>query len=83
MTFKAFYEQTFNGLAKGKTVEDLARKHKVSIEHINSQLKKGIKIEHEHTKNDTTARTIAMDHLFEDPEYYTKLSKLVESNTPL
>jgi len=80
MTFKAFYEQTFNGLAKGKTVEDLARKHKVSIEHINSQLKKGIKIEHEHTKDNTTARKIAMDHLLEDPEYYTKLSKLVEKS---
>ena len=79
ISFKIFYEQTFNGLAKGKSVEDLALKHGVSVDLINSQLKKGIKIEHEHTKDNTTARKIAMDHLFEDPEYYTKLSKVVES----
>ena len=80
MTFKTFYEQKLSGLAKGKTVEDLAKKHKVSIEHINSQLKKGVKIEHEHTKDNTIAKKIALDHLFEDPEYYTKLSKLVEKS---
>lgn len=78
MTFKTFYEQTFSGLAKGKSIDDLAKKHKVSIEHISSQLKKGIKIEHEHTKDDSVARKIAMDHLFEDPDYYTKLSNVVE-----
>jgi hypothetical protein len=79
ISFKIFYEQTFNGLAKGKSVEDLAKKHNISVDHINSQLKKGIKIEHEHTKDNNTAKKIAMDHLFEDPDYYTKLAKVVES----
>ena len=69
-------EETLNGLAKGKTLEDIAKKHGVSIEHLKSQLDKGIKVEVEHTKEKEAAKKIAMDHLFEDPDYYTKLSKL-------
>jgi hypothetical protein len=81
MTFKTFfYEQTFSGLAKGKSLEDLAKKHNVSVEHLNSQLKKGIEVEHEHTKDSVTAKKIAMDHLFEDPDYYTKLKKVEEKS---
>jgi hypothetical protein len=80
MQFDLYIEAVFEGLAKGKTIEDLAKKHDVSVIHINSQLKKGIKIEHEHTKDPTTAKKIAMDHLFEDPDYYTKLAKVVEKN---
>ena len=80
MQFDLYVEAVFEGLAKGKTIEDLAKKHDVSVIHINSQLKKGIKIEHEHTKDPTTAKKIAMDHLFEDPDYYTKLAKVVEKN---
>ena len=37
------------------------------------QLRNGIKIELEHTKDENVAKEIAMDHLAEDPEYYTKL----------
>lgn len=37
------------------------------------ELAKGIKVEREHTKDDALAREIAMDHLKEDPHYYTKL----------
>lgn len=36
-------------------------------------LKKGIKVEMEHTDNPDVAREIAMDHLEEDPQYYEKL----------
>lgn len=39
------------------------------------QLKKGIKVEFEHTKDHNLAQEIAMDHLSEDPEYYSKLDK--------
>lgn len=38
------------------------------------QLKMGIKTEKEHTKDDATAAKIALDHLKEDPKYYTKLT---------
>lgn len=40
------------------------------------QLKKGIKVEMEHTNDRATAREIAMDHLTEDPKYYDKLEKI-------
>jgi len=38
-----------------------------------NQLEMGIKVEMEHTKDPNLAREIAMDHLTEDPQYYTKL----------
>jgi hypothetical protein len=47
----------------------------VSIGHIISQLRKGIEVEKEHTTYGQTAREIALDHLSEDPNYYTKLKK--------
>lgn len=39
------------------------------------QLIMGIKEEKEHTDNITERCQIALDHLKEDPEYYTKLKK--------
>lgn len=39
-------------------------------------LEQGIKIEMEHTSDKTIAQEIAMDHLTEDPEYYTKLKQV-------
>jgi hypothetical protein len=76
MKFDTLIEQTLSGLAQGKTLEDIAKKHNVDIESLKKELDKGIKVEHEHTKNNQTAKTIAMDHLFENPEYYTKLANI-------
>ena len=39
------------------------------------QLSLGIQIEMEHTNDPRVAQEIAYDHLYEDPEYYTKLVK--------
>ena len=39
------------------------------------ELAKGIKTEMEHTDDEDMAKEIAMDHLTEDPKYYTKLLK--------
>ena len=36
----------------------------------------GIKVEMEHTDSKEKAKEIAMDHLWEDPTYYTKLKKV-------
>jgi len=36
----------------------------------------GIKVEMEHTDDRDVAREIAMDHLSEDANYYTKLAKM-------
>ena len=39
------------------------------------QLKSGIKVEMEHTKDPDIAKEIAKDHLSEDPNYYNKLKR--------
>jgi hypothetical protein len=55
---------------------DIAKKHNVADGELRLELKKGIKVEQEHTSNIKTATRIALDHLFEDPKYYTKLAKI-------
>lgn len=69
-------ENLKGGLADNKTLKDIAKKHGVSVEDINKQLMKGIKVEMEHTNNKNKAREIAMDHLWEDSKYYNKLKKI-------
>jgi hypothetical protein len=44
-----------------------------------SELKKGIEIEHEHTKDKAVAKQIATDHLTENKQYYTDLDKMEKS----
>lgn len=39
------------------------------------ELKKGIEVEKEHTDDPVKAEEIALDHLKEDPKYYSKLTK--------
>jgi len=40
------------------------------------QIRKGIKVEMEHTHNPKVAREIAKDHLMEDPKYYNHLHQM-------
>jgi hypothetical protein len=58
-----------------KSLEALAKKHDVSVDALKKQLEIGIKVEHEHTEDEDKARRIALDHLDEKPDYYTKLKK--------
>ncbi len=47
---------------------------KINIEDVDiNQLSIGTQIEMEHSNDDEVARSIALDHLAEDPDYYTKL----------
>ena len=62
-----------------KTVEAIAAKHRLDVSFIANQLKMGIPIEHEHTKNKTLATDIALQHLEEIPDYYTRLKKMEAS----
>jgi hypothetical protein len=62
-----------------KTVEEIAKKHRLDVSFIEKQLKMGEKIEHEHTKNHTLAREIALQHISEIPDYYTRLKKMETS----
>lgn len=57
------------GLADRLSEEDFDKK----------ALRKGIKVEMEHTDSREVAAEIAMDHLAEDPKYYDKLDKIHES----
>lgn len=57
-------------------VDQLAQKHGVSPASIVAQLERGIEVEHEHTKDDTLAMQIALDHLKERPDYYTRLKQM-------
>lgn len=56
------------------TIRQVATKHGVSFTDIMDQLVKGVNVELEHTNDEDTAREIALDHLSENPEYYTKLA---------
>lgn len=64
------------GKSNGMSLEDIAKKHNVPLKSIEHQLKLGIKVEKEHTKFDKVAHRIAMDHLVELPDYYTRLNKM-------
>lgn len=64
------------GLAKNKTLEDLAKKYRTTTLEAGTKLAKGMDIEKEHTDSKTIAKEIAMDHLWEDLQYYTKLNKI-------
>ena len=62
-----------------KTVEQIARKHRMDVSDIQKQLDMGAPIEHEHTKNKKLAIEIALQHLDEFPDYYTRLKKMEAS----
>ena len=62
-----------------KTVEEIAKKHRLEVSFIQNQLDMGAPIEHEHTKNQKLAIKIALQHLDEIPDYYTRLKKMEAS----
>jgi hypothetical protein len=69
-------EKLKGGVSDKKTLEDVAKKHTVELEKLKQELDKGVKVEMEHTNDKDKAKEIAMDHLFEDPNYYVKLNKI-------
>ncbi len=68
------------GLAKGMSLSDIAKHHKMSSQTLKNEFIKGYAVEREHTTDVEVAKEIALDHLYEDPNYYSKLSKI---ETPL
>lgn len=54
------------GLSKGEERPEFDKK----------ELKDGIEVEYEHTTNPLIAKKIAMDHLVEIPDYYTRLAAM-------
>jgi len=76
LSTKVVVELFKGGLADKKTIEDVARKHSQFVGTISLALAKGIKVETEHTDDKESQKEIAMDHLWEDHEYYDKLEKV-------
>ena len=55
------------------TPRQIARKYGVSLSSVLQKLNKGIRVEMEHTRNRQVAMKIAIDHLLEDIDYYSKV----------
>ncbi|MFA6000106.1 MAG: DUF5661 family protein [Candidatus Paceibacterota bacterium] len=60
-------------ITEGKSKEE-EKKRKIPKD----QIEKGIEVEQEHTSNKLIARKIALDHLYEFPNYYTALDTMEE-----
>jgi len=69
-------EKIKGGLADNMTLEDLAKHHEVEIDKIIDAMEKGVNMEFEHTTEMMVAFEIAMDHIYEDLDYYDKLKKI-------
>ena len=71
------------GLADNKSLVQIAKKHNAKnyyqlddmVKSLKKQLEMGMKVETEHTDDKDKAKEIALDHLWEDPKYYSKLKK--------
>jgi len=78
---ESLYEEFIPGGEASKygqiTVEEMiqaiAEEHGVSAEQIQQQFDMGVEEEMEHAQEEMIAQEIALDHLVEDPEYYSKL----------
>lgn len=57
-------------------VKEIASLHNVFVDQIESELSMGIDVEKEHTSDESVAKEIALDHLKELPDYYTRLKKM-------
>lgn len=64
------------GMADNKSLADIAKHHKVSLEVIQKEYDIGIEIEMEHTTDEDIADEICRDHLWEMKDYYTRLNKM-------
>ena len=85
---KMFCEDEISGgLADNKNIKDVLLHHFPDLSTgskayvssfylLNGEFKKGIEVEMEHTDDESVAKEIAIDHLWEDPDYYSKLEKV-------
>lgn len=69
-------EKIKGGLADGMSLEDLAEYHDTDVQTIIEKMEEGVNVEMEHTDEMLVAFEIAMDHIYEDLNYYDKLKKI-------
>jgi len=67
-------------LSDSISLSDIGKKHQVSIKQLTTEFKKGYKTEREHTTDTNIAKEITLDHLFGDPNYYTKIEGIEKEN---
>ncbi len=63
-------------VAKGKTLQDIANQHDVSLAYITKQLERGTKVEMHHTTDPQIAEAIAKDHIWEDADTYAMAKEI-------
>ena len=69
-------EQIIGGKADKLDLKGVAELHGIPLsQKLNLEFRVGKEVEKEHTNSLQQASEIALDHLSEDPEYYTKLIK--------
>lgn len=69
-------EKIKGGKAGGLGLTAIAEKHGVSVDSLVKEFKMGIGVEMEHTDDREVAKEITLDHLYEDPKYYSKLKSI-------
>jgi len=69
-------DEITGGRADNLSTKDLAKKHGVKPKVIKDQLKKGQKVEMEHTNKPKLSKEIASDHVEEIPDYYDRLEDM-------
>jgi len=62
------------------SVRELAKRYIITPEEVHRQINRGVKIEFEHTNDIEVATEIAMDHIGEKLDYYTRLAKVEEED---
>ena len=58
------------------TMKDAIARHGITADQLVPQLELGIQTELEHTNAPRKARGIALDHLMELPDYYSRLARM-------
>jgi hypothetical protein len=75
-----YYTDIMSTLKQPKTLEQIAEIHGITdvegAQTLTKQLEKGIKTEMEHTTDEIVAKTIALHHIEEMPDYYDKLEEM-------
>lgn len=81
-----FVKAVGSGVSRNMSPNEIADYHGVPIKDIITQLEMGVKVEMEHTTDKQEAKRIALDHLYEFPDYYTRLEimeKQAEEGVPV
>lgn len=76
-------EKLKGGIADNKSLVQIAKKHNAKnyyqiddmVKSLKKQVEMGLPIEMDHTDDESKAKEIVYDHLWEDPKYYTKIKK--------